>query len=381
MFNIGLIVFRETLEAALFIGIIAAATRHIPRRNHWIILGILMGVIGAIGIALGIGIINDLADGTGQDWLHIIILSSAFLMLIWHILFASNHALELAQKAKQLGNALQLRKTSLIAITIAIALMVLREGTETVLFISGTLSSAEHNTQPIQSTTPSTLLANHTSELPQTLDLTNPNQNSQTKSQLSNPQLADTLDLTQGYQHTPASTPAMASSNTEANFSINTTTPTKEQPTEQTESNHTAPTNTNILIGVITGLTLGILSGAILYFGLARIPVKQVFNLTNGLVILIAAGMAGQIGKRLAQMGHITDNGEPLWNSQSLLPDEHPIGITLNALMGYETQPTWTHVTFFLLALIGIPIIRHIYSKKNPRPNNNHKLHSTQMMQ
>ena len=32
MFAASLIVFRETLEAALFVGIIAAATRQLPRR-------------------------------------------------------------------------------------------------------------------------------------------------------------------------------------------------------------------------------------------------------------------------------------------------------------------------------------------------------------
>lgn len=127
MFSTGLIVFRETLEAALFIGIIAAATRHIPQRNQSIVIGILLGIAGAIALALGIGVINDMADGTGQDWLHILILCTAFLMLLWHVLYASEHGRELAQKARTMGTQVHLGKTSLMAITIAIALMVLRE--------------------------------------------------------------------------------------------------------------------------------------------------------------------------------------------------------------------------------------------------------------
>lgn len=36
MFSSALIVFRETLEAALFVGIIAAATRQIAGRARWL---------------------------------------------------------------------------------------------------------------------------------------------------------------------------------------------------------------------------------------------------------------------------------------------------------------------------------------------------------
>jgi high-affinity iron transporter len=35
MFAAALIVFRETLEAALFVGIIAAATKQLPQRGRW----------------------------------------------------------------------------------------------------------------------------------------------------------------------------------------------------------------------------------------------------------------------------------------------------------------------------------------------------------
>ena len=40
MFAAAIIVFREVLEAALIIGIIAAATRSIPRRGRWLVLAL-----------------------------------------------------------------------------------------------------------------------------------------------------------------------------------------------------------------------------------------------------------------------------------------------------------------------------------------------------
>ena len=47
MFGAAIIVFRETLEAALLIGIVAAATRGLPPRNRWLALGIGAGLAGS----------------------------------------------------------------------------------------------------------------------------------------------------------------------------------------------------------------------------------------------------------------------------------------------------------------------------------------------
>jgi high-affinity iron transporter len=47
MFAAAIIVFRESLEAALIISVMAAATRGIPLRSRWIVGGVLAGVFGA----------------------------------------------------------------------------------------------------------------------------------------------------------------------------------------------------------------------------------------------------------------------------------------------------------------------------------------------
>ena len=48
MFGSALIVFRESLEAALLVGIIAASTRGLPRRDRWLALGVLVGIVGSL---------------------------------------------------------------------------------------------------------------------------------------------------------------------------------------------------------------------------------------------------------------------------------------------------------------------------------------------
>jgi len=140
MFATALIVFRETLEAALFVGIIAASTRGLYRRTQWLSLGVLAGCIGALGVAFAMERISVWAEGLGQDFLNISIISIALLMLTWHCVWVSTHSQETVQTAKQLGSATRSGAGSLWALAIAVALAVLREGAETVVFVSGFMS-------------------------------------------------------------------------------------------------------------------------------------------------------------------------------------------------------------------------------------------------
>lgn len=145
MFATVLIVFRETLEAALFIGIIAASTRGLFRRARWLSAGVLAGSIGAVAMALAMGKISTWGEGLGQDFLNIGILGLALLMLAWHCIWVSTHSGEAAQEAKQLGLAAKNGSSTLWAISIAVAMAVLREGAETVLFVSGFMSGEAQN--------------------------------------------------------------------------------------------------------------------------------------------------------------------------------------------------------------------------------------------
>ncbi len=142
MFATALIVFRETLEAALFIGIIAASTRGLFRRTHWLSIGVIAGCFGAVGVALTIERISTLGEGLGQDFLNIGIISIALLMLTWHCVWVSTHSQETIKTAKRLGNSANSGLNSLWALSIAVALAVLREGTEVVVFISGFTSGS-----------------------------------------------------------------------------------------------------------------------------------------------------------------------------------------------------------------------------------------------
>ena len=146
MFGTGLIVFRETLEAALFVGILAAATRSVTNRTRWLALGAALGVLGSLLLAAAMEKISSWANGFGQDVVNVVILGVALVMLAWHTIWISAHAREMTEDARRLGHDAAEGLGSLWAVALAVAMTVLREGAETVLFVAGLVSGSAEGT-------------------------------------------------------------------------------------------------------------------------------------------------------------------------------------------------------------------------------------------
>lgn len=141
MFAASLIVFRESLEAALFVGIVAAATRELAGRGRWLGAGVALGALGALLLALVADQVSSWFDGLGQDVVNIVVLSVALVMLLWHCIWVSAHAKQMVGDARRLGTSVQSGERPPIALMTAVALAVLREGVETVLFVGGAMAS------------------------------------------------------------------------------------------------------------------------------------------------------------------------------------------------------------------------------------------------
>jgi high-affinity iron transporter len=143
MLGSAIIVFRETLEAALIIGIIAVATRNLRNRNSWLSAGILAGIIGSLLVALFTGRIAELAEGVGQELFNAGVLGLAAAMLAWHNIWMARHGMKLARDAKQLGQDVRTGSREMSALALVVGLAILREGSETALFLYGLLSGGE----------------------------------------------------------------------------------------------------------------------------------------------------------------------------------------------------------------------------------------------
>jgi high-affinity iron transporter len=143
MFGTAIIVFREVLEASIIIGILAAATRNIPGSRRWLVAGLLAGLVGAGVVAASTDAIGSLANGIGQEIFNAIVLGVAVLMLAWHNIWMASHGAVLAANAKLVGRNIRDGNSECSALLVIVGLAVLREGSETVLFLYGIAASGD----------------------------------------------------------------------------------------------------------------------------------------------------------------------------------------------------------------------------------------------
>jgi high-affinity iron transporter len=139
-----IIVLREVFEASLIVGIVLAATKTLPRRGRYVTGGVLAGVLGAALVAAFAGALSNTLAGAGQEIFNAAILGIAVIMLGWHNIFMARHGGEIGEDMRQLGREVLRGSRSLMALAIVVAVAVLREGSEVVLFLYGVvLSSGE----------------------------------------------------------------------------------------------------------------------------------------------------------------------------------------------------------------------------------------------
>jgi len=140
MFASAIILFRESLEAALIISIVLTATRGLRHRGLWVNLGVLAGIAGAIVVALFAQQISEMAEGTGQELFNACVLLAACVMLGWHNIWMASHGRELSAQVNHVGRAVHEGERHMSALAIVVGLAVLREGSEVVLFLTGIMA-------------------------------------------------------------------------------------------------------------------------------------------------------------------------------------------------------------------------------------------------
>ncbi|HTJ02678.1 MAG TPA: FTR1 family protein [Methylovirgula sp.] len=136
-----IIVFREVVEAGLVIGIVLAVTQSIPKRMPYIFGGLVAGLAGASLVAAFAGAIAGMIAGSGQEVFNASILGVAVVMLTWHNVWMAKHGREMAANLKEFGEEVRDGSRTLFALAVVVAVAVLREGSEVVLFLYGIVIS------------------------------------------------------------------------------------------------------------------------------------------------------------------------------------------------------------------------------------------------
>jgi high-affinity iron transporter len=141
MFPAFLITFREILEVALILGVVIAATEGLRHRTRWILAGIGGGILGSVLLAAFTDAISDLAEGVGQELFNAALLLTVSIIIGWTAIWMRTHAKKATKRIKEKGAMMLEGDLPKYTIAFIIALTVLREGAEIVLFSYGMLTS------------------------------------------------------------------------------------------------------------------------------------------------------------------------------------------------------------------------------------------------
>ncbi len=143
MFSIAIIIFRESLEIALILGVLLAATRGLKNRSRWVFGGLGLGAVGAGLVAFFAEIISSAAQGMGQELFNASILFFAAGLIGWTVVWMRRCGPTLNKRFKEVGLAVCEGQKPAYTLMIVATLAVLREGSEIVLFIYGAIASGE----------------------------------------------------------------------------------------------------------------------------------------------------------------------------------------------------------------------------------------------
>ncbi len=143
MSQIALMVFRETLEVAVVAALLLAATRGIPGRWTWAIVGIVVGIIGASIIAVFAERLADSVAGSGQDVFQAVVLLATVVLVAWTIAWMRTHGRQIAARARDTGRRIAAGTAPRYLMATAIAVCILRDGTELAMFLVGARMASE----------------------------------------------------------------------------------------------------------------------------------------------------------------------------------------------------------------------------------------------
>jgi len=123
--------------------------------------------------------------------------------------------------------------------------------------------------------------------------------------------------------------------------------------------------------GMVIGGGLGLLGGAavsaLMYFGLLTIPAGKLFQVTSGLITLLAAGMAAQAVIFLQNGGWLEYFTTTVWDTSWLLKEDSIAGRLLHTLIGYSQAPNGAQLIAYIVTIVVIVTLMRVVPQGGPK--------------
>jgi high-affinity iron transporter len=124
----------------------------------------------------------------------------------------------------------------------------------------------------------------------------------------------------------------------------------------------------DLAAGALGGVALGALMSALIYRGLLAIPTGRLFAVTNVLIALLAAGMAGQAMVFLVQANLIPSLGAQMWDTSRIVADDSLLGRAAHVLVGYSDRPMGVQLAAYLFVLVTLIVVGRLLAHGRSGP-------------
>ncbi len=121
------------------------------------------------------------------------------------------------------------------------------------------------------------------------------------------------------------------------------------------------------LVGALFGLLAAVSLGWLLYRSSIHLNLRRFFSITSKLLLIFAAGLVAHGVHEFNELGWIPPIVDPIWNINSILDEASPLGQMLNALFGYNGNPSLTEVLAYLGYLAIIIFMLRLMAAPPPR--------------
>lgn len=145
MEQVAFIVWRESVEALLVVGILYTWLRSSPAGRKglpWLWGGVLAGLALAVLLALVLLGISSWLSDQGQEWFQAIMALAACCLVVQMVVWMKRHGRGLKKELEQ-GAREQIGGSNWWGLLVLVMIAVAREGSETVVFLYGTIAAGD----------------------------------------------------------------------------------------------------------------------------------------------------------------------------------------------------------------------------------------------
>jgi high-affinity iron transporter len=135
MWSIFILVLREALEISIILSLVLCATKNLPNRNLNIILGIILGFIGAYLLTFSSGSIDEMFDGIGQEIVNGTIALFTAIMIGSTLIWLNKNISKTIGQINEVSQKIATGEKNNISLISLVAFLMFREGSEIGIYL------------------------------------------------------------------------------------------------------------------------------------------------------------------------------------------------------------------------------------------------------